>query len=455
MAGRSEDRTVYIVHCTDTEGPLYESIDATFERLVHIFDLRLEPSSETLKKLQRRELDLGGMEEDVARVIDPDLLHYNDTWDKVDAMLSRIRSDEFRMLFPDSEGRGWVYNWFCTDHVGYTANPRRKDCGFHNIFDHYRALLSETKSPDGLHFHFHPGHHSRHSHRSATFYLRDSKFFEILARRIIDRAWFPSVNRAGFQTERPDSHWLLEQWIPFDISNLSSNDILADQLDFGNGVSADWRRAPSDWAVYQPHPDDYQVPGNCRRYIARCLNLGTRYGLLDEAEMRKAFQRTRHEGATIISFADHDFRDMSKNVVEFQNLLRKVTPDFPDVRFRYTEAREAFNRVIFGDYQPPQTNILKVELETGPRGDQKLLNIECSEPSFGPQPFLAIRTKSGEYHYDNLDFQEPFRRWSYLFHPDTFEWDEIDCIGVATNDRHGFSHVVRLDSKQELEANSP
>ena len=128
-------------------------------------------------------------------------------------MLGRVRSEEFRMAMPDSDGKGWVYNWFCVDHVDYIMNPRRKDIGYHNIYDHYRKVLAQNDSPDGLHFHFHPSHPSHYSHKSATFYLRDSKFFDILSRRVIDRNWFPSVNRAGFQRERPDSHWLLEQWI--------------------------------------------------------------------------------------------------------------------------------------------------------------------------------------------------------------------------------------------------
>ncbi len=452
MADTTSDHTVYIVHCTDAEGPLHESLEATFERVYEIFDLEISPSQETLRKLQRCELDLGGLEKDVARVVHPGLIDYNNTWDKIDAMLERIMSKSFREAMPDSQGGRWVYNWFCVDHIGYTINPRRKDCGYHNIFDHYRRVVEGADAPDGVHFHFHPSHPLGASHRSATFYFHDLKFFQVLARRIIDRGWFPSVNRAGFQTERPDSHWLLEQWIPFDISNMSSEDIPSSQLDFGGGVSGDWRRAPSDWIIYNPAHDDYQVPGNCRRYIGRCLHLGTRLGLLDEVEVRKAFERARREGATLLAFADHDFRDISENVTHFQNMLRKVIPDYPDVGFRYCEAREAFNRVLFGDYKPPEKNILSVSVDPDPRSSRKQLTIKCSEPSFGPQPFLAIRTRSGAYHHDNLDFQEPFRSWTYLFHADTFDWDDVDCVGVATNDRHGFPHVVRLSRREAEES---
>ena len=30
---------VYLVHCVDTEGPLYESLEATFERIEKVTDL--------------------------------------------------------------------------------------------------------------------------------------------------------------------------------------------------------------------------------------------------------------------------------------------------------------------------------------------------------------------------------------------------------------------------------
>jgi hypothetical protein len=441
----STDHTVYIVHCTDTEGPMYESLEATFERLAILFDLHLEPSRKMLRNLQQCKMPLGGIEEDVARVIHPNLLEYNDSWDKIDAMLERITADNFRMSFPDSDGMGWVYNWFCVDHVGYVANPRRKDCGYHNIFDHYRSIIKETASRDGLQFHFHPSHPSFSSHMSATFSFHDLKFYQILARRIIDRGWFPSVNRAGFAAERPDSHWLLEQWIPFDISNMSSDDIPPDQDSLGGGALADWRRAPKEWVIYHPDKDDYQMPGDCRRYIARCLNLGTRLGILDEAEMRKAFKRASTYGATIISYADHDFRDMGKNVIEFQRMLKTVVQDYPDVRFRYCEATEAFQKVLFGEQKPPTTPILKTRLENVRNSGTKLLTIECSELSFGPQPFLAIRTRAGTYHHDNLNVQEPFRLWTYPFYEHTFRWEEVQTIGIATNDRRGFPHVVQID----------
>ena len=115
--------TVHIVHCVDTEGPLYESLTATFERLNSIFGIDLKARRKTLVQLQKKEIDLGGLEDQVAKVVDPVLLNYNSTWWQIDEMLEELLSNEFRNLLPDSFGNGWVYNWHCMDHVGFLKNP--------------------------------------------------------------------------------------------------------------------------------------------------------------------------------------------------------------------------------------------------------------------------------------------------------------------------------------------
>ena len=168
--------TVYVVHCIDTEGPLYESVEATFERLKAIFKLDLEPSVEMLRRLQAGEVDLGGMEAAVRKVVDPHLLAYNDTWDKVDAMLEDCLVRRASALgFATPTGGGWIYNWFCVDHVDYEINPRRRDMGYHNVFDHYRGVIRETNSErDGLHFHYHPHSFRKEAHRCATHWWASS-----------------------------------------------------------------------------------------------------------------------------------------------------------------------------------------------------------------------------------------------------------------------------------------
>ena len=120
------EKIVYIVHAVDTEGPLYESTKATFERLNSTFGITLPASHENLVKLRNKEIPLDGIEDEVSKFLDPALQNYNDTWDKIENMHKRILSDDFRFAHPDSFGNGWIYNWFCMDHVGYDYNPRQR-----------------------------------------------------------------------------------------------------------------------------------------------------------------------------------------------------------------------------------------------------------------------------------------------------------------------------------------
>lgn len=441
------EKIVYIVHAIDTEGPLYESIEAKFNRLHDLFKITLEPTIENLEQLKRKEINLNGLEEKVAEVLSGHLTNYNDTWDKVDKMLGSINSKEFRFTDKDSFGSGWVFNWHCLDHVGFEYNPRRRDMGYHNIFDHYAQMLKmNPQLPDRLHWHFHPMSTYRDAHRCATSFENTPELHQILCRKIIERNWFPTVFRAGFQTERPDSHWFLEQYIPFDISNMAVDDIkeFDNTIDFKNGRSGDWRLAPADWSIYQPHHDNYQLPGNCRRYIARALNVLNRIASIDQREMDKAFKRADSGLPTVVGMASHDFRNLETEVNFIRDLIKKSHAKYPEVKFKYSEAVEAFQGAIYRD------NVNKdfeLSLEFVPESKDDVANIIVKAKKgtvFGPQPYLAIRTKSRRYIHDNLDFSTDQKTWYYAFHTDTLPLSDVAAIGIAANDKFGNTSVKTI-----------
>jgi|TARA_B100000315_G_scaffold1158_1_gene1064 hypothetical protein len=433
-------KTVQVVHCVDTEGPLFESLPETFKRLKEIFGVELSASREVLEQLQRCEIDLGGLEQEVARVFHPQLLNYNETWDQVDTMLEDIMSKEFRQRFPDSFNQGWIYNWHCLDHVGYKDNPRRREMGYHSVFDHYNSILeaSEVNSRDGLHFHYHPMPFTRRANHCATHYFASGDtLFQILARDIIDRCWFPCVNRPGFHATRPDSHWFLEQFIPFDYANQACNQDYSKQKDLSDGRFGDWRRSPKTWQPYHPSHDDYQVPGHCRRWIARCLNVGMRLRCLEQADVNQAFSEAQEGIAVILSFANHDYRDMRPDVESVHAMLVHAREQFPDVRFSYCEAREAMRQALALPTKPPCR--LRLNLEGS------ILHVQSDTPIFGPQPFFVVRNRSGEYYHDNMDFQESFRVWTYVFDESNFPLDSLEKIGIACCDSTGNVSVAVLD----------
>jgi hypothetical protein len=443
------EKKLYVVHCIDTEGPLYESLESTFERVENMAGVKIEPNPENLRKIQNQEMDLNGKEKAISQIVAQNIINYKDTWDKLDSMLGQMLNSEYRSQYADSLGQNWIYNWFVVDHVGYDVNPRRRDIGYHNIFDHYRYLLKHTASTqDELHWHFHPMSTYKEAHMCATSFLRSPHLLETLSRRIIERTWFPSCFRAGFHAERPDSHWFLEQWIPFDVSNQAMDEAKDDGLhkDVSDGKLGDWRRARSDWAHYHPAHDDYQNEGQCNRTIFRCLNVGTRFRLLDQAEVDQAFQRANEGLPTLMAFMNHDYRDMRVDVESVHHMLTESSKKYPEVQWVHSGAKAAAKAVLnINDDIPLEIN---VRFE---RTDQTLkIFVDTNKDTFGPQPFLAVKTFDQQFLTDNFDFQIPKRHWTYTFDLNTIRVESIDKIGIASNDNDGNCCVVVYNTQGDL-----
>ena len=256
---KNTKRKLYVVHCVDTEGPLYEEKSVPFDMIKNIFGLELEQSEENLRKLRNCELDLNGLEQEVSKVVDIHRITTRGSWKEIDKMLNAVTSTEFRNDLLDSNGNGWIFNWFCMAHEGFTgANPRRRVKGYHAVFDHYRELIKKQNSKDFIGFHYHPLPISGNYNDSGTAYWGEANLNEILCHAVIDRGWFPAAFRPGFHTERPDANWFLEQWIPFDYANQAMKDNEEGQRDLANGRFGDWRFAPLEWRPYHPDHDDYQ-----------------------------------------------------------------------------------------------------------------------------------------------------------------------------------------------------
>lgn len=443
-------KKVIFVHAIDTEGPLYESVDAKFERIKNLYDVTFEKKDlETIEKLKKEQISVNGKEKEIALMLSSHLTNYNDDWSKIYQMHDRIFNEDFRMKDSDSFDKPWVFSWHCLDHVGYMVNPRRRDLGHHKIFDRYTEILSNNFDyGDKIYWHFHPMSMYKEAHKCATSYINSPELYEILCRKVIDRNFFPSCFRAGFQAERPDSNWFLEQWIPFDITNMSYEELshLENNLDFKNGRSGDWRRATKEWEVYNPSHDDYQKKGNCRRYIGRALNVLNRIASINEYEMEKAFSRAQNDKPTLVGFASHDFRDLEHEVNYLRELIKKTAKKFPDVKFQYMNTKDAFNEYLF---KSEKNFIDNIKLDLSYHEDEndypRIVVRSVKGEVFGPQPFLCFKRKDGKYMHDNLDFGLKKGIWHYAFHDDTLKIQDIEKLSVAANDKYGNTDIVSLN----------
>jgi hypothetical protein len=239
----------------------------------------------------------------------------------------------------------------------------------------------------------------------------------------------------------------LEQHIPFDYAN-QAVDLPDDdeaQSDLTGGRFGDWRRAPKSWTPYHPSHDDYQTQGNCRRWIARCLNVGTRYKLLEESHVRQAFEQAQKDQPVVLAFTNHDFRDIRPDVRYVRELLEVVSSDYPNVPFKYASAVDAMRESL----NLPEQEPCGLDLDVYKTEDRAVIEITSEVPTFGPQPWLAFKTRTGSYHFDNCDIEQPFHKWRYVLDDHTFPLHTLSDIGVAANNAYGRTTVANLDVRSE------
>lgn len=431
---------VNFVHVVNAEGPLLETLEETFVRLEETFGIKLAPNRENLSKIQNGEFDLGELTSVLQEAFAPTRMDMLGSWDKIESVLEEINGSEFRDRYKDSFGQPWLLNWFCADHVGFEINPRHRDLGYHNIFDRYKAIVERTPQArhDSLEWHFHPVSIKREAHRCATRCFGSDEIFQVLCRRLIDREFFPRCFHAGFQGVRPDLHWFLEQFIPFDFSNFSKVDYSEydRSLAFKNGRAGDWRGAPHDWSIYKPAHDDHRIVGNCRRFIGRCLKIRNKIGNVTQLEVDRAFQRAASGKNTLLSVFSHDWRDIRPEIDHMYDLLSIGNKKYSNVKWKHVTSLQGFRNCA--DIEKPSGRLdLHVEVVANEE-DVPFLRVEAvSGEVFGPQPFLAIKTKSGRYIHDNFDFDNSGRVWYFPFHADTLPLSDVKFIGVASNDYFG------------------
>jgi len=422
-----------VVHLVDAEGPLHESLDITFKRINEIFGLKIKPTKKNLSKILDKSLNLKiskSKKTDFYQTFNKNLLSLKKNWKEINDENKKIFTKNFRKLFLDSFGKSWTINWNCVDHVNYIKNPQGRALGYHKIFDYYKKKISSSKIKDSLYFHFHPISLSNYANASGNHYFANSdNLFQILSRRIIERNWFPSVFRPGFHIENPDSNWFLEQFIPFDYANQS-----CDQINLNYGRFENWLDAPKDWEPYHPSHDDYKKKGNSRRWIARILNVGSRLAVINQKEINKAFEQKKLGKKVILSFTNHDFRNMSEDFDHVYKMLKESSKKY-NVKFKFSDAKEAFQETF---------DLKKTKLKFNIKFIKNKVFINSNKKIFGPQPYLSIKTKKNKFFHENFFIKKPFSQWVYTFDRNSVPIEDLDTFAFAANDSAGNTGIVKI-----------
>ena len=137
-----------VVHLVDTEGPLYEPLKITFDRINEIFGIKIQPNKKNLKKIIDKKIDLKlkkNLKKNFFESFNSEILTYKKNWNEIKEQNNYLFTKKFRTNFKDSFGNYWKINWNCVDHVNYASNPQKRALGYHKIFDYYKKKSLNQK----------------------------------------------------------------------------------------------------------------------------------------------------------------------------------------------------------------------------------------------------------------------------------------------------------------------
>jgi uncharacterized repeat protein (TIGR02543 family) len=214
---------------------------------------------------------------------------------------------------------------------------------------------------------------------------------------ILDRNFYPSDFRAGWNINKPAlSNWL-EQWIPFDYGPTT-------------GI----------WYPTQPVGETrWQTRSAASPY---------------QDEVNQAFAYASENGSAIYSLTFHDRDSMAYFIDVLQTYLNNAAsnPAYSNVRFEYASATKAMQLALgFNDFTPPVFTITR----TG-----TTYTITSSEAVWQNHPYVALKEADGTYMHPT----------AVAVGTNTWTVDAsalLEKIGVAASDLYGNTGVAVMDAQ--------
>jgi hypothetical protein len=140
-----------------------------------------------------------------------------------------------------------------------------------------------------------------------------------------------------------------------------------------------------------------------------------------------------------MGITNHDFREMSIEISDFYQMLLQVSQEFPEVRYSFSKAVNAFQSVL------NLTDIEKNKIDLASDIHENVVSVKVVDGElFGPQPYLAIKTKNGDYIHDNMDFGEFKKEYFYTLDIHTVPLEMVEEMRVASNDKFGNQCIIKI-----------
>lgn len=381
---------VLVVHCVDTEGPIGG-------------DVRRNPDGS------------------------PEFL---DNWEAIKSSLDEITNDGFRMMSADSFGRPFMLNWFIMDFMGFKTNPKKRIAAYHDTYDNIKSLNTHR---DAFHWHYHQPPKSGAGDQWSDNWNNSNEHYNILGRRLLERNDFPEAFRAGGTIEDNNASLWLEDNLMIDFSNRVSHA----SYDTPNIFDFNWYSAPQEWGSYHPNKKNFIKRGKMRRFITRCVDLKSRFHLLEEWEVAQAFSEAKNQSKPIIlSYFSHDHRDMRAETNYAIDIVKRQSR-LAGVPFAWCDAKEAIK--ITNDLKTV-TNAIGLE-----RVSENRLMIHFRTEIYQKHPFVFTKDKSDNVTYHRLDLEHIPNCPYYLKRCFLDTTPDMVSLGVACTSMSGDKKTMVID----------
>ena len=311
---------------------------------------------------------------------------------------TRVMDPLFRQSLLDSYGTPVKLTWWMMAgnifrHATNTNVPHPNTMTMYLMKKYHGSSIQTWGDELTLHYHTfvwtdYDGDGKYYWNQARSFNESSDDFDATLAAELLEEENFPVSFRSGWHAM--DNSWQkrLNELLPYSLHNdwPAKHTDLTEPLD----NTYDWSRAPSTFVPFRPSSTDYQVPGDGPGW-----NVRSRYmSAADSAFMDKIFAAAATGKDQMVCLWAHlpetDFLD---NVRKVDASAHKAAPRYPGVKFRYCTAVEAM-RLWRGTTDTVQPQISMQEIS---EGTDVRWSITSDEPLFQTAPFVAVKTRYGEF----------------------------------------------------------
>ena len=307
------------------------------------------------------------------------------------SQVATVMEEQWREKYRDSSGDRLKITWFIMSHELFRYANNGGCTAIYDAMMKYKDRLEAFGDELGWHYHHADWYDADGDGKSAwnqittfdgTAYTHgtDCEIAENMLNCLLtERGFFPAVFRSGWTWENKDFSRWLDDIFPYDFSAYPPNQGTDKQ---GEPIRNryDWTKAPRGYSGYHPDQNDYQKPGNLRRWIFRTVSPNI------EHEWKRIIRAAQNQGNQILCYTTHSFDAPGKDIDRFLPVFLELCKT-SGVTVRFATASEA------GAGISQKSGLAAPTITISPQGDS--LTIAAQGEIYQNIPYCVMRSSEG------------------------------------------------------------